>query len=122
MLFPGIRVLIVEDEMLIVMALEDMLTDLGAIPVAQACSVSEGLALVEKGGFDVAILDINLRGTKVFPVAEAMEASGKPYIFASGYGESEILPEFAGHPILVKPYQADRLVSALKTVLCAHLA
>ena len=81
MLFPGKRVLIVEDEMLIVMALEDMLTDLGAIPVAQACSVSEGLALVEKGQFDVAILDINLRGTKVFPVAEALEASGKPYIF-----------------------------------------
>ena len=52
--------------------------------------------------------------------AEALEASGKPYIFASGYGESEILPEFARHPILVKPYQADKLVSALKTLLCAH--
>jgi CheY-like chemotaxis protein len=119
-LFVGLRVLVVEDEALIVMMLEDMLTDLGATLAGHAGTVSEGMSLVERGGFDAAILDLNVAGQKVFPVAEQLAARGVPFLFASGYGASGVTPEFAARPVVAKPYQIDELSSALGRALSAQ--
>jgi CheY-like chemotaxis protein len=116
-LLRGRRVLIVEDEALILFMLEDMLSDLGAEVAAQATTVPQGMALATRGGFDVAILDLNLGGMKVFPVAEVLRTQGLPFVFASGYGASGVPAEFAGHPVVAKPYQIGDLAAALSRAL-----
>lgn len=113
----GARVLIVEDEVLIFLTLEDMLSDLGATVAAHATTVPEGVALVDRGGFDVAILDVNLGGTKVFPVAKALIGRGVPFLFASGYGSVVLEGEFAGYACVAKPYQVADISDALAKAL-----
>jgi CheY-like chemotaxis protein len=78
------------------------------------------MSLVERGGFDAAILDLNVAGQKVFPVAEQLAARGVPFLFASGYGASGVTPEFAARPVVAKPYQIDELSSALGRALSAQ--
>ncbi len=112
----GLRIFVVEDEQLIVMLLEDMLADLGATMAAQAGYLSEALKVAEVGNFDVAILDLNLGGTKVFPVAEALAVKGKPFVFASGYGATGIPAEFSAHPVVAKPYQLEEIAAALEKI------
>ncbi len=118
----GVRVLIVEDEMLIVMLMEDMLADLGATAVAHASNVAEGLVLAERDDFDVAILDLNLDGSKVFPVAEVLKVKGAPFVFASGYGAGGVPPEFAEYPVIAKPYQIEQLSAGLEKALSIRKA
>lgn len=100
----GVRVLVVEDEALVAMLLEDMLSDLGAQVVATAGSVKEAVDLARAGGLDVAILDVNLGSDSSAPVAEALAAAGTPFVFATGYGESGVPEAFRGRPALQKPY------------------
>ncbi|SDB58766.1 Response regulator receiver domain-containing protein [Bauldia litoralis] len=101
------------------MLLEEMLNELGAVVAAQASTVPEAIALATRGGFDIAVLDLNLGGEKVFPVAQALKATGLPFVFASGYGASEVPAEFAGCPVVAKPYDIERLASALTNSLSA---
>jgi CheY-like chemotaxis protein len=102
-------VLIVEDEPLIAMMLEDFLDSLGH-KVAGTCeSVSEALARVDQGGFDVAIVDIHLKGEQVWPVADRLVERGVPYVLATG---GHIDPPPAAHaavPILAKPFTLEAI-------------
>ena len=103
------RILVVEDEMLIGMLLEDMLTDMGYVVVGLVSRVNEALAAVQRETFDFAILDVHLNGQAVFPVAEALIERGIPFVFATGYGERGLPDQYRSRPILQKPFARDDL-------------
>lgn len=109
----GLRLLIVEDEYLIAMLLEDMLIELGCVVAGIASEPKQALALIETTEIDAAVLDVNLDGVDSFDVAAALKEREKPFIFATGYGGSRIAPEFAGTPVIQKPYRMGELVKAL---------
>jgi len=111
------RVLVVEDELMIRMLLEDMLGELGYTVAAQAARIDEALDAAKNVAFDVAILDVNLNGETIVPVAEALDARGMPFVFATGYADA-VLPEaFRNRPMLKKPFQADGLKRSLQMAL-----
>lgn len=110
----GRNILVVEDEPLIAMMLEDFLETLGHTVHASCDSVQDALDRCQEGGFDLAILDVNLKGEAVWPVARHLKESGVPFVIASG-GHVEPPPaEFAGVPMLDKPYTMDRIEPVLK--------
>ena len=99
------RVLVVEDEMLLAMLMEDSLMDCGCDVVGPVARVADGVKLASSERLDGAILDINIAGTEVFPVAFELARRGVPFIFVSGY-DSHNLPEaWRGRPILKKPFR-----------------
>ena len=105
------RAMVAEDSLLILLALE-MLLELHRVAIAgQASTLAEALTLAQAGGFDIAILDINLHGDMVFPVADLLLQRGVPVIFTTGYAPGETLPpRFAGSPCVQKPYDPDALM------------
>jgi CheY-like chemotaxis protein len=105
----GLRLLVVEDEALVAMALEDMLGDLGCVVVDVAGTLARGVALADELAIDGAILDINLGGEKVFPVCERLAERGVPFVFCTGYGLAGVPADFATAPTLAKPYDEHRL-------------
>jgi CheY-like chemotaxis protein len=111
------RVLVVEDEYLIRMLLEDMLNELGYELAAAAGTIAEASELAAKGDFQVAILDVNLDGREIFPVADILAKRGLPFVFVTGYGEGSLPPAYRGRPSLQKPFQADRLKTTLAGLL-----
>ena len=114
----GLRVLVLEDEMIVGMLVEDMLTDLGCIVIGPAATVSAALRLVADEPLDAALLDVNLgQGASGYPVATELAARGLPFAFVTGY-EADGLPEaWRGRPTLQKPFQ----MAALRDVV-AELA
>ena len=113
------RILIVEDEPLIAMMLEDFIESLGHDVRGPCESVTQALAAVEVDGFDLAILDVNLKGESVWPVAAALRAKGIPFVLASG-GHVEPPPaEFADTPMIEKPYTIDRIAPVLEQAVTA---
>jgi len=110
-------ILIVEDEPLIAMMLEDFLLSLGHRVSAICESVAEALAACDSASFDVAILDVNLKGESVWPVAAALRAKDIPFVLASG-GHVEAPPaEFANTPMIEKPYTIDRVLPVIRDAL-----
>src|SRR5437764_10549438 len=85
---PVARVLIVEDEPLLAMMLEDMVLQLGHSVAEILDNLASATAAVENSHFDIAVLDVNLRGQKSFPVAEALASRNIPFLFATGYGRA----------------------------------
>ena len=113
-------ILIVEDEPLIAMMLEDFLESLGYSVHGTADNVAEALRQVDQGGFDIAILDVNLNGQRVWPVAHRLRDNGIPFVIATG-GHVEPAPaEFANVPVIEKPYTVDRVTPALDAALPAE--
>jgi CheY-like chemotaxis protein len=110
------RILVVEDEMLIGMLLEDMLTDMGHEVAAIVPRLKEALAAVDRETYDLAVLDVHLHGESAFPVAEALIAKGVPFIFATGYGERGLPENYRNRPVLQKPFSKDDLEQLLKTL------
>ena len=111
-LLAGLRVLVLEDEPIVAMMLEDMLLELGCTVIGPASTLSEGLALARSGGFDVAVLDINVNGQRSDPIARALDACGARYTFATGYGSAG-LPDTGHRHVIQKPYTLDQLGEAL---------
>jgi DNA-binding response OmpR family regulator len=112
---PRPRVLMVEDEMCLAMVLNDLLEDSG-YSVVGAGRIADATRLAEED-FDAAILDINIGGYPVYPVAQRLRERGVPFVFASAYGNLGMPLEFCGTPMLQKPYSADALVNALGRLL-----
>lgn len=112
----GRHVLIVEDEMIVAMDLGDVIESLGGTS-ATAGRVAKGVALAAAQKFDVAILDLNLAGEVVYPVADELARRGVPYIIASGYGADGILAAYRGATLLGKPYARHEVEAALLKVL-----
>lgn len=112
--FAGRRVLVVEDESLVAMLLETILEDMGCVPVGPAATVDEGLQLAGGGQpLDAALLDVNVAGKQVFPIAEALKARGVPFVFSTGYGEGGLPDEWRGQPTLQKPFTESAVRDAL---------
>lgn len=112
----GRRVLVIEDEVLIGMLLEDMLTDLGYVVAGTASRLEEATGLARTANCDLAILDVNLNGQESYPVAEILAARGIPFMFATGYGERGMPSGFQNRPTLQKPFQLDALQLQLRTL------
>jgi CheY-like chemotaxis protein len=113
------RVLIVEDEYLIRMLLEDMLGDLGYVVVAAVGSIVEANEVATNGDFRAAILDVNVDGQEIFPVADILAKRDLPFVFVTGYGERALPERYRGRPTLQKPFQADQLDKALSGLLAS---
>jgi CheY-like chemotaxis protein len=111
------NILVVEDEPLIAMMLEDFLETLGHSVHASCDSVKEAVEQADKGGFDVAILDVNLNGESVWPVAHKLREKKIPFVIATG-GHVEPPPtEFQDVPLIEKPYTVDRVTPAIERAL-----
>jgi CheY-like chemotaxis protein len=108
-----IRVLLVEDEPIIAMTAQDMLEALGCEVVASAATLEEALAAAARGGFDVAMLDINLNGVASLPVADALKEAATPFVFTTGYGAEGCGPH-RDAPLVTKPYRIVDLDAALR--------
>lgn len=110
----GRRVLIVEDESLVAMLLETILEDMGCTPVGPASNIDDGLAMVaDSEHLDAALLDVNVAGRQVFPVAEALKARGVPFVFSTGYGEGGLPDEWRGQSTIQKPFTEAAVRDAL---------
>jgi CheY-like chemotaxis protein len=110
-------VLVVEDEVMIRMMVTDMLVDLGHSIAAEAGEIDEALRLAESADFDLAILDVNVNGRTIEPVARAVERRKLPLLFSTGYSVDALPESFRGRPALQKPFRIDTLQSAIDEVL-----
>ncbi len=109
----GLRVLVVEDEMMVSMLIEDMLTDLGCAVVGPASRLDEAAELVRTSELDCAVLDVNLGGQPIFPLADLLRERGKPFAFATGYGDAGVRDVDKGTPVLQKPFREGDLARVL---------
>ena len=114
MTLDGATILILEDEPIIGLALEDMLSLQGAL-VLHASRIEEARELIAQERLDSAVLDVNVHGTLSYPVARLLAEREIPFIFATGYGDRSHPPEFARVPTVAKPYSADDIRRALLT-------
>jgi len=107
------RVLIVEDEFLVAMLLEDLLTEMGHQVIGTFAQVDEAMKFANQADVNFAILDINLAGATSFPVAEILRRRGIPFLFASGYGSTGLTSTFENELTLQKPYDPAELERAI---------
>jgi len=115
----GRRVLLVEDEAIIALDLAALLTDLGAVVVGPAHSVVDALKLLNEGKIDCAVLDINLNGEPVYPVARALETRRIPFVFVTAYYGEKVDAQFQDCTVLQKPVDFQELVHAILHT-CGH--
>ena len=111
------RILIIEDEPLIALSLEDVLTDAGFEIAGVAGKLDKALALIESGTCDAAIVDANLAGVSASPAAIALTARGLPYIMMSGYSKEQMQGEYPRAVFLSKPCRPKLLIETLNSIL-----
>ena len=116
-LLTGRRILVVEDEMLLLMNIETTLEDLGCTAISSAANVADALTLLDERGFDAAMLDVNLDGERSYPIADALVARGIPFVFATGYADHGGWNDLLSGPMLRKPYLASDLAAAFARLL-----
>lgn len=111
----GLSVFVIEDESLVLVNLEDMLEEMGCSLVGPAMRLDQAEAMLEQAsGADVAVLDVNIGGQPVFPLAEKLAARGVPLVLATGYGRDGLPEAWRDATVLGKPYTFDDLASALR--------
>ena len=111
--FAGLRVLVVEDEMMVSMLIEDMLGDLGCVVIGPASRLDEAMELARSTEIDCAVLDVNLGGEPIFPLADLLRERGAPFAFATGYGDAGLRDVDRGAPVLQKPFREGDLARVL---------
>jgi CheY-like chemotaxis protein len=109
----GLRVLVVEDEMMVSMLIEDMLADMGCHVVGPAARLDEAIELIKGAEIDCAVLDVNLGGQPIFPLADILRERGVPIAFATGYGDAGLREADRGTPVLQKPFREGDLARVL---------
>jgi CheY-like chemotaxis protein len=112
---PPLRVLIVEDEMLISLLIEMTVRELGHEPVGCAHSVGDALSILDRQEpeIDAAMLDVNLGGRLVFPVAEALAERKIPFAFLTGYGAHGVPARFSHVRVMQKPFTEEDMADAM---------
>jgi CheY-like chemotaxis protein len=114
---PRSSVFLVEDEVMIRMMVADMLGELGYRVAAEAGEINEAIRLAQSSDFDFAILDVNVNGKIISPVADLIRARNLPFIFATGYGSSGLPDEYRDRPALQKPFQIETLARVIDSTL-----
>ncbi len=110
----GLRVFVVEDEAMVAMMLEDMLADFGCIVMGVAGTVGQALERVTTSSMiDAAILDVNIGGEKIFPVADVLMEREIPFVFSTGYGPGNLAERYPLSQTLSKPYLPATLAKVL---------
>ena len=109
--------LIVEDELLVGMMVEDMLVEFGHSVLHNIQDFTTAIEVAEKGKFDMALLDLNLRGQSSLPIANVLMERGIPFVFATGYGRGVLDQRFANVEVLAKPFLASDLAKAITNCL-----
>ena len=107
------RAFVVEDEIMVAMYVEDLLTDLGYEVAAIATGFDQALPLARDGFFDFAVLDINLAGRLSFPIADVLRERGIPFLFASGHGSKGVSEDYRNAVRLQKPFASRDLAQAI---------
>ena len=115
--FTGVRVLIIEDETLIALLLEDMLSELGCTILGSASTVEAAIEMLNGTPPGVAVLDINLGGEKSYGVAQALAERQIPFIFSTGYADGRLEAPWQDRPVLQKPFGQEQLAEALAAAL-----
>lgn len=117
-LLSGQRILVVEDETLILMMIEAMLTDLGCESITAAATMGEAVALIDSQVFDAAMLDMNMNGNPSHPVADALVARGVPFVYCTGNNNShKVMDVSHDQLVLKKPFKYEQLVEILTRLL-----
>lgn len=109
----GLRVLVVEDEMLVSLLIEEILADEQCIVVGPFDRVADALVAARNETIDLAVLDVNIDGVKVYPVAEVLDARHIPFVFLSGYGRQAIPSDKPNWQVCSKPFKPDELAELL---------
>jgi DNA-binding response OmpR family regulator len=110
------RILMVEDEMCLAMMLEDVLIDAG-YQVVRAARLNDAMTIARREHIDAAILDVNLHGEAVYPLASQLHEAGVPFMFASAYGKPGIPEAFSRYRVMPKPYPINDLIPAVEELL-----
>jgi DNA-binding response OmpR family regulator len=113
----GIRVLVVEDQFLVATLIKDMLEAAGCVVLGPIPRVAEALDAVDQGTYDAAVLDVNLGGDRIDPVADALSRRSVPFAFVTGYGTGALPREFADRPRLCKPFKMAELIGLLANLV-----
>ncbi len=116
-LLSGRRVLVAEDETLILMMIEVMLSDLGCESITAAATIDKALILIDAQVFDAAMLDMNMNGNSSHPVAEALVARGVPFVYCTGNNSHKPKCAYPDPPVLRKPFTCEQLVEILTRLL-----
>jgi DNA-binding NtrC family response regulator len=114
---PGRRVLIVEDDPYITLALEDTLTDFGMIIAGAARNLADALRLAQSASFDLALLDVNIGRDQIDPVADIIHARGIPFVFTTGCGRAGLPEAYVAQAIIEKPFYVDEILQTLRDEL-----
>jgi len=112
-----LSVLVVEDEAIISFLIEDMLAELGASDVRHAGTLAAALAQLDARMPDIAVLDVNLGGERVYPVAERLDAVGVGFVFITGYGKSGLDARWSSRIVIQKPFNLEAMSAALREAL-----
>jgi CheY-like chemotaxis protein len=115
----GAKILVVEDETMIALLIEEMLTDLGCGAVWHAGGTREAASILRDQRPDAVLLDINLPGEPGYALAKQLEAAQIPFVFVTGYGDRGVPTEWAAHPVVQKPFKLAMLARALETAMLA---
>lgn len=111
---PKCRILLVEDEALIAMLMEDMLAELDCEVSATVGQLDEAVRVAGAQHFDMAFIDVNLRGVPAWPLADVLRARGIPFAFVTGYGSAGTTATHADVPVLQKPFRVQDLEAVLQ--------
>jgi len=114
-----LRVLLVEDEIMVALLLEEMLAELGHEVVGPVARLDKALEMALRQPLDVALLDVNLDGKEIYPVAEALAAREIPFVFVTGYGRGALPAPYRDRPTLQKPFRRNELRELLAEICCA---
>ena len=115
----GKRILIVEDSPVVGPFTADLLEELGCVVVGPAPNMAAGRALIDSAEVDAALMDVHIRGERVFALCETLSAKGVPFVLTSGYADWNMPEKWRDRPRLQKPYTLDKVEEALKSVLGA---
>lgn len=111
------RVLLVEDEMMVAMGMEMALSDAGYEVVGPVGNFDDAENAASREAIDVAVLDVNLRGRDVFPIADILTSRGIRFAFLTGYDRASLPPRFLSFPLLPKPFRAEQLLATVASLL-----
>jgi DNA-binding response OmpR family regulator len=115
----GCRVLVVEDEFLVALALGDDLRDIGCIVLGPYHDLKSARGGLDGAAFDLAVLDVNLNGVEVFPLADELERRRVPFLFLTGYGALNLPERYRRRTRVAKPYQFEQLQAAMRGLLAS---